>query len=537
MVGEDQMLRRTLLALSMILIFVLLLGNVLVETDDIGVADAGQNLSLGLRLSTEGFYGLRNEQVGYHRREPSYPAVLAALNIARSGLGLARIPLSCGQPQTSTAPACQRPVTVLKSINIVALIVAGLAAGYLVLGLTGSRLWAALAFLSVVFSSQLGEHANFFLTETPAACLMALTSLLSWLAIERRRSIYFILLGLVLAVLVLTKVIFAFLAAAYLLIFVALYFFSQRGDRRFLLQTGAFAISYLIIVGGWMTRNYMVSGHFELVEHRSYKVLSVRASYDTMNADEFWYSFVDFTPMLNETALQRWGVPTERYIRLSPTNENGFRRVGQKQYGQRVEELFGDASGIANPDVSMTRERLHAFDAATRQIANEATARMKSEPLMHARASIALAYQSIFAETGLGMSCRSGRLRLAESWGLKWPCWRWDFSGEGDTFYNGFGLLGLVVLPLLVLLVRGLRAGIIALCICLPALYSHAAYAAISHFNVRYAVPEIPLRNAAFFVIAGMVTHAVIGIFFRRNRRSRSSHTLLQTNFRSTNVA
>ena len=47
------MLRRTLLALWMIFIFVLLLGNVLVETDDIGAADAGQNLSLGLRLSTE----------------------------------------------------------------------------------------------------------------------------------------------------------------------------------------------------------------------------------------------------------------------------------------------------------------------------------------------------------------------------------------------------------------------------------------------------------------------------------------------------
>ena len=250
MVGEDQMLRRTLLALSVILIFVLLLGNVLVETDDIGVADAGQNLSLGLRLSTEGFYGLRNEQVGYHRREPSYPAVLAALNIARSGLGLARIPLSCGQPQTSTAPACQRPVTVLKSINIVALIVAGLAAGYLVLGLTGSRLWAALA-LPFGHIQLTTRRACELLPDRNAGSVLDGIDVPPELACDRRRrSIYFILLGLVPAVLVLTKVIFAFLALAYLLIFVALYFFSQRGDRRFLLRTGAFAIPYLIIVVG-----------------------------------------------------------------------------------------------------------------------------------------------------------------------------------------------------------------------------------------------------------------------------------------------
>jgi hypothetical protein len=516
-------------------LFVLAIGNLTIAPEGFDRRDAGQYLTAGLRLSNDGYYGLRGP-TGYHRREPVYPATLAVLNVGRAVVGLDKIPVRCGQPGTSAEPDCHVPVASLKAINVVFLTVAALAAAYLVMAMTGFRWLAALALFCSLLSAQLVLYSNLVLTEALAACLMTLTAVFSWLALDRGRTVHFLALGATLAALVLTKVIFAYLWVVYLLIFAGVYILKKRPGRLLLRHAAAFALPYLVLVGGWMIRNALTSGHFELVEHRSYDVLSIRAAYDQMTADEFLYGFVYHTPNLGEAALKRWGVPEQSYRRFAQSQEYSFRRIGMKDYAQRMValygdadgyseqfrreqrlvELFGDGSGFADSEIEVSPGRRSKYDAATRQIAAEAVSRMRADPVKHLRASIALAYRGVFPETGLGWSCSRPGERLAAIWGIDWPCWHWNFSPSWRTAYNIAGALSLLAAPLLLFLTRGGAAALVGLAVFLPALYAHAAYAIASHFIVRYAVPEIALRNVAVCAVVGMLI-GIASMYVARN--------------------
>jgi hypothetical protein len=192
-----------------------LFANVVVEREGFSAADAGQNVTLGLRLSNDGYFGLRNEPTGYHRREPFYPTIIAALNEARALWSGARLPVACGLPGKSADPVCVAGVSRFKLANFIMLAGAGVAAGWLVLVASGSWLLAVAALITTSLSESLVISSSYFLTEVPAALLTVLSALFAWLSVMHGRVRDVVLLAVCLACLTLTKVIFAYLWIAY----------------------------------------------------------------------------------------------------------------------------------------------------------------------------------------------------------------------------------------------------------------------------------------------------------------------------------
>ena len=97
--------------------------------------------------------------------------------------------------------------------------------------------------------------------------------------------------------------------------------------------------------------------------------------------------------------------------------------------------------------------------------------------------------------------------RLAEVWGLdSWPHWEWWFGPLSSTVVNLVGFLALLVVPLWFWFGRR-RVEVVF--VVLPALYLHGVYAVASHFVLRYAQPEVPLRIWATLLLVCLVVSSV----------------------------
>jgi hypothetical protein len=466
--------------------------------------DARQLLAVALHLSHAGVYRERLDDPGYHRREPLLPFLVAGIDRVRGALGLARLPVSCAGPAAAADPACAGLGPGYRLLNIGFLALAAGAAFALAFRLSGARMVAWAAWALTGLSATLLAASHRLLTELPAAALLITVSALWLVAQERRRPAWFAALGLALAALVLTKVIFAWLWLVVLLATLGLAWREGTLDRRLAACCAALLLAYALPTGGWMMRNYLASGHLGLVEKRAYKVLSVRAAYNQMRMDEFWAGFAYFTPALRPADLPRLGIAPASFERFDKANPQEFRQSGQRQYRQR-ESALGARYG--EPQMLQTDHRHHKVPPreVADQIEREMKARILADPLAHLRVSLLLGYRALFPEVGFGYPRAPKAETLGERWPVAWPRWGYAMSGLRRTLYNGAAFLALLLVPLL-LWRRGDPGGII---LALPALYSHGMYALVSHFIPRYAVPEIPAMTAALAVLAWLALGAL----------------------------
>ena len=136
---------------------------------------------------------------------------------------------------------------------------------WLVVRLTGVRALAYLGFLMTAQSAALLNSADTFLTEVHAAAVMVAVAALSWTTATARRPLYAALLGLALAALVLTKVIFAYLWMPIALMLVTADWLRRRLDWTTAGLVGVLFVAHAIPVGGWMVRNYLATDDFSIV--------------------------------------------------------------------------------------------------------------------------------------------------------------------------------------------------------------------------------------------------------------------------------
>ena len=169
------------------------------------------------------------------------------------------------------------------------------------------------------------DKADSFLTEVHAATLIVAVAALSWTTATARRPLYAALLGLALAALVLTKVIFVYLWIPIALMLVTADWLRRRVDWTTAGLVGVLFAAHAIPVGGWMVRNYLATDDFSIVEARSAPVLGYRASYNTMTHDEWAAGFAYYLP-LTRANLQSLGIPEESFERFDTGNEQGFRQ-------------------------------------------------------------------------------------------------------------------------------------------------------------------------------------------------------------------
>ena len=451
-------------------------------------SDSLDNLTLGVRLAQKGVFQRRPGQVGDHQREPLGPSLVAVADLA-AGAGSGAVPSECVSNSVSLKDSCQQAYVPYRALNLVLLLAGALGVFWLVSRLTGLRVLAYPGFLMTAQSATLLGRANSFLTEVPAAALIVAVAALSWTTVTTRRPLYAALLGLALAALALTKVIFVYLWIPIALMFVAADWLRRRVDWTTAALIGILFTSQAIPVGGWMARNYLTSGDFSIVEARSAVVLGLRASFNTMRHDEWVGGFAYYLP-LTRANPQSAGIPEKSFERF----EHGFRRTAAGTTDRRRTELWTD-DNPALVGLDELGQRRWVNDT----MADEAVARLFADPVQHLKVSLLLAWRGVFTERGLGFPGEPINRRLADLAGWNdWRRWRRPYGPVGATLVNLTGFLALIVVPLWLWFGRGQFE---ALLIFLPALYAHGAYAMTSHFLPRYADLQIPLRVTATMVL------------------------------------
>ena len=450
-------------------------------------ADSLNTLTLGVRLAQEGVFQRRPGQVGDHWVEPFSPSLVAVADLAAGALGRGAVPSECVSESVSLEDSCQQAYVPYRALNLVLLLAGALGVFWLLLRLTGLRVLAYPGFLMTAQSATLLGSADTFLTEVPAAALIVAVAALSWTTATARRPLYAALLGLALAALALTKVVFVYLWIPIALMFVAADWLRRRVDWTTAALIGVLFTSQAIPVGGWMARNYLTSGDFSIVEARSANVLGFRASLNTMRHDEWVAGFAYYLP-LTRANLQSAGIPTKSFERFE---FNGwFRRTSRWHEARRRAQLWTD-DNPALVGLDELGQRRWVNDT----MADEAVALLVADPVQHLKVALLLVWRGVFTESGLGFPGDPMNRRLADLAGWNdWRRWHRPFGPIGATLVNLTGFLALIVVPLWLWVGRGQFE---ATLVFLPALYAHGAYAMASIFLPRYADPQIPLRVTA----------------------------------------
>ena len=455
--------------------------------------DSLENLTLGIRLAQEGVYQRSPGQFGDHWREPFGPLLVAVTDLAAETLDRGAVPSECVSDETVVRKDyCLQAFAPYRALNLALLLAGALGVFWLVFRLTGVRVLAYLGFLMTAQSAALLGSADSFLTEVHAAALMVAVAALSWTTATLRRPSHAALLGLALAALVLTKVIFVYLWMPIALMLVTVDWLRRRVNWTTAGVVGVLFVAQAIPVGGWMVRNYLTTDDFSIVEARSAQVLGLRSSFNTMRHDEWVAGFAYYLP-LTRAHLQSAGIPEESFERFDD-NEQGFREMAMRRYPSRRAQLWTDD----NPAI-VGLDELGQRRWVNDTMADEAIARLLADPVQHLKVSLLLAWRGVFTENGLGFPRDPRYQRLANITGWNnWARWGWAYGPIGASFFNLVSFLALIAVPLWLWLGRGQFEAILVF---LPALYSHGAFAMASHFLPRYADPQIQLRVTALMML------------------------------------
>ena len=454
--------------------------------------DSLENLNLGIRLAQEGVFQVQRGQVGDHRREPFGPSLLAITHRVDEALGREAVPSDCVTDETVVRrDYCRRAYAPYRVLNLALLLAGALGVFWLVVRLTGVRALAYLGFLMTAQSAALLNSADTFLTEVHAAALMVAVAALSWTTATARHPLYAALLGLALAALVLTKVIFAYLWMPIALMLVTADWLRRRVNWTTAGLVGVMFVAQAIPVGGWMVRNYLATDDFSIIEARSAQVLGLRSSFHTMRHDEWAAGFAYYLP-LTRAHLQSLGIPEESFERFA-SSEQSFSRMARSRYYRRRAQLWTDD----NPAI-VGLDELGQRRWVNDTMADAAIARLLADPVQHLKVSLLLAWRGVFTEEGLGfLRPRVERHADIAGWN-DWARWGWAYGPISASFFNLVSFFTLIAVPLWFWLGRGRFEAILVF---LPALYGHGAYAMASRFLSRFAEPQIPLRVTALMIL------------------------------------
>jgi 4-amino-4-deoxy-L-arabinose transferase-like glycosyltransferase len=162
--------------------------------------------------------------------------------------------------------------------------------------LSGALALAAVACEAGIFS--------YIMTEATIFSIYGVFALVNVLAWRTGRSRYFVLGGLLLGLLCLTKPSFLLLfPLALALSALYLYRLAKPRPPHTLRHLLAFSLAFACIVGAWMTRNLVSVGKFAFTQEYGAAVLIERFAYDDMTAREFFQAFPYCTPGIGELAF------------------------------------------------------------------------------------------------------------------------------------------------------------------------------------------------------------------------------------------
>ncbi len=429
------------------------------RTDLAREPDTRENLLIALNLLRFGVYsvqeaGDKTAPSPTTKREPLYPTLLAAW------MAVSREDRSFAEPPTlaSLDPGFIRQ---LKSLNVLlhlGLVLASWWSARIFLG----RSWPALAVAALVaFNSSMLSTIDVFLTEIPAAMLLAGSSALLYLTFSRKKVVYPILGGLCLGALALTKAVYFYfvlllLATAAIWLAVAAIRKSRQGKPE-AARWAVLALVALAAYSPWFVRNQRL-GEALQVDKRGEDVLAVRAEYSTMSWRQYAASFFYFTPAVGP-------------------------RLAAALFGEQTIRSFDrdDPQSFFRKAIAGTGEVQRA--AESRHLSpRQASIRVMVEHLpMMALLTLPFAYQGAFVQVGYNIR--------------RVPAVLLYFT----LLYSIFFVPALVIQAIQLARRRDPRWPFLLL-----ALYTYGFYSLITHFIPRYSVPLVPVFIITLVSVIGL---------------------------------
>jgi 4-amino-4-deoxy-L-arabinose transferase-like glycosyltransferase len=373
------------LILSLIITALIFLTVASGATNDPPTSDDLQYIVMGYNIQKYGTFSMDEsdiydlEPTAY--REPGYPSYLALcmkLHPALSSMSLDEL--------------LEDGLRNLRQLQIPLIIITAFLAMYVAYKFTRNWLLAYIVLFLTGFSEVMAIISNHLLSENLAAVFILLCSIFLYKTYETKKIVYFVLMGISLAILTLIKAIFMYLIGILVIILIILLFkYAKENKRKFIAGIILFVMSYSLIVGGWMFRN---NTHFNqwTITNKGGIVLYYRSKLDTMTAKEFMASFIYWLPgeQIRESLMERF-FSEEDYIRLdkSVENEAGFRYDAREDLHALTDSYIKQGYGDQEANLY-----------ADRDLRKIAIRDILTNPFRHILISVPVAWFGLWVETG-----------------------------------------------------------------------------------------------------------------------------------------
>ncbi|HSW71122.1 MAG TPA: hypothetical protein VLH77_03990 [Gammaproteobacteria bacterium] len=359
-------------------------------------SDSLENLAGAYNIAKYNTYAI---WTGDHRphatasREPLFPFMLGML-IKVENLFVSKADNINNKPIESIYTLTIRSPRAINSLKIlnIAISYASIAlACAFVYWATQSYLLFLYSTLTLVFSAALAQGAESFLTEPLAALLCTLVSILLYYSkpLSAKRS-YWLALGFSLSALVLTKALYLYFLP---LVFIYLNIIYRKEikirDKALLRHLGIFSACLVILVGGWMLRNFIDFNRFFIADRKA-EMLMYRAEYDATSFKDYPYLFALYAPGLSKHFLTQETEANWTHV----YNWIGNDQIIASTYHSVFEPFFKDL-----PLQPHGRYKQSHFKKLERQSMN----RILDRKLGHLAMTIAFFYRCLFVEDGAGL--------------------------------------------------------------------------------------------------------------------------------------
>jgi 4-amino-4-deoxy-L-arabinose transferase-like glycosyltransferase len=283
---------------------------------------------------------------------PVYPALVAAvmkLDPRFAAAARCSVEANRGHRDIATCDPYDLPMRLLNALLLAIAVVAIALAAELIFRRRAVFLLAGLCAL-VALACEAGAF-SYIMTESMIFALYSVFMLAIVLAWRSGRTGLFILAGVLLGLLCLTKpsylILFPIVAA---LSFAYLYWLSDPRRPQALGRVLAFSLAFACVVGAWVARNVGSVGKLGFTEEYGAAVLIERFAYNDMGLREFFQAFPYCTPGLGEVVFDPvYG--TDSMHRFTYHTEGSFFHVGRgrrdalvAQYG-RLDPLIAGIIG------------------------------------------------------------------------------------------------------------------------------------------------------------------------------------------------
>ena len=284
-------------------------------------------------------------------REPGYPVFIAAIMLLDPGLG--KFTPACNAPPD---PKCAPYYRGLQYANSALIVLTEILLFVTVLIVTGNTAPAYIAPRLVFLNVEANEMRHEVLSDYFAMAIIAGAMVFLALALVRHWRGGWLLVGLALAALSLTKAVFLYFALPLLAIALGVLLIRWRKlARTSIISLALITAGYAAPVGAWMLRNAVEVDNFVITDSRSGMVLSEREIFNSMTPGEYGIAFLWWTRAMGDD-LVRTHFPSQSYRRFNLDAKDGFYLRSHERYLQMVAEEMR-RSGAAPRQARATVDR------------------------------------------------------------------------------------------------------------------------------------------------------------------------------------